>query len=251
MSEKWNNYFCNVNGRFASIALDLSLASRAPLPQKTVLLWVWVYLRFPRPDGLTTNAEFSSLSAIEEALTAALQEACAAIEVGRITTDARREFYFYGKSDSRFREAVDKTMNRFPQYKFDFGWKPDSHWNQYFDVLYPSKEDMQRMKNADVLDVLQKHGDTLTSVRDVVHWVYFRQMADRDRYAARAQELGYRIVDKCSIDEGDRRFCLQVCRSQNVVSESINESVIELLRLAEEFDAEYDGWETQVVSVKN
>src|SRR5438309_5000971 len=96
MSENWKSYICNVNGKLASIALDLGAGKKASSGNKPWLLWVWVYLQSPRADGLSDGKEFKTLGAIEDELTTQSSAACEGINVGRITTDGRREFYFYG-----------------------------------------------------------------------------------------------------------------------------------------------------------
>ncbi len=59
--EKWNSYICNVNDKLASIFLDLALATAAPLQDKPWLLWIWLYMKDPRQDGLSSKAEFDLL----------------------------------------------------------------------------------------------------------------------------------------------------------------------------------------------
>src|ERR1700722_15051530 len=95
MSEDWNSYLCNVNDVLASIALDLDLRKTVPDNGKPNLLWVWVYLKWPREDGLSASSEFDSLSAIEDKLTETMVDRFGAVLCGRITTDGRREFYYY------------------------------------------------------------------------------------------------------------------------------------------------------------
>jgi uncharacterized protein (TIGR01619 family) len=249
MAEKWRSYFCNVNDKLASIALNLGL--EAPISGKTRLLWVWVYMKSPRSDGLSGMSEFETLSAVEDELAKQLGIRFGAVEAGRITTDGRREVYFYGEQTEGFKSAVNDVLSRFKGYKFDLGTQEDAEWSQYLNVLYPSDEDMQRIKNQDVLEVLMKHGDSLKPVRDVHHWIYFRSTRDREWFAAETREMGYKVENEPKLDEGERQFGLVITRDQSVTSDEIDDAVIELFRLAKDVDAKYDGWETQVISTKN
>ena len=251
MSEDWNSYFCNVNDKLASIALDLGLSQDVPIEGKSWLLWVWVYMKSPRPDGLSDNSEFDVLGAIEDELAKQLKTACEAIEVGRITTDGRREFYFYGGSSAGFENAAQQVLCGFKGYKSDLGSQEDPEWSQYLNVLYPSEEDMQRIMNRRVLENLRKYGDTLSPVRDVHHWIYFRTREDRERYASEVRELAYQIEEESERENDERQFGLIITRDQSVKPETIDEAVLELFTLAKEIDAEYDGWEAQVISTKN
>ena len=67
------------------------------MAEKPWLLWVWVRLHAPRPDGLSDGAEAPTLWEIEDALVPALAAAHGAVLAGCITTQNRREFYFYGE----------------------------------------------------------------------------------------------------------------------------------------------------------
>jgi uncharacterized protein (TIGR01619 family) len=251
MPAQWGSYFCNVNDKLASIALDLSLRPSAPNEEKPWLLWAWVYLRFPKPNGLSDSAEFAVISAIEDELAKHIGSACDAVEAGRITTDGHREFYFYGAHDKGFKAAVSKAMGRFKDYKFDLGCQEDAAWTQYLNVLYPSEESLEKMKNQGVLDVLMKRGDTLEAVRDVHHWVYFRTKDDRQWFASKVSALGYEIENESEEPGDPHPLGLQITRDQSVTPAAIDDAVIELFRLAKQVDADYDGWEAQVITVKN
>src|SRR5262245_37851946 len=106
MEHNWNFYLCRVNDKLASIFLNLALGSKAPIRDKKWLLWVWVYLRSPRADGLTDGGEMKVLSQIEEQLTKHLASAYKAVLAGTITTDGRREFYFYGRNNKASDVAI-------------------------------------------------------------------------------------------------------------------------------------------------
>jgi uncharacterized protein (TIGR01619 family) len=251
MTENWKSYFCNVNSKLASIALNLGLNEEAPIASKPWLLWVWVYLQDPRPDGLADQSEFETIRAMEDELLKRLAPTCQAVEAGRITTDGHREFYFYGESTDGFEAAIRAVMSSFSSYKFDFGKQHEPDWNQYRNVLYPREESMQRIKNMDVLEVMVKHGDTLESVRDVHHWVYFRSSNDRRLFGEQVRQLGYKVENESEDLTEDFPYGVQITRDQSVTPAKINDAVLELFRLAKELDGEYDGWEAQVIATKN
>jgi len=254
MAGNWESYFCNVNGKLSSIALDLGLDENAPMPDKPWLLWVWIHLQSPRPDGLSAREEFPTISAIGDELTRQIEENCAGIYAGRITGDGRRELYFYGSDRKNFKRAVTAAMAGFPSYRFDFDAEKEPDWNQYFNVLFPCDEDMQRIANRDVLDVLEEKGDTLEPVRDVHHWIYFKTLEDREWYASAVRNLGYTIeVETMAVEnkpgKAERPYCLVITRDQTVTPDKIDDAVLELFRLARQVDADYDGWETQVITI--
>lgn len=243
----WGHYFTHVDGALASVALDRSLRPKVPMPGRPHLLWVKVQLRSPKPDGLSDRAELQALSGIEDQLRSQLRAACRAVQAGRITTAGRREFYFYGADDQGFRDAVSTAMQGFSGYTFDMGSKADPEWRQYLDALYPAGEDFQRMSNMDVLDALLDAGDTLRPVREVRHWLYFGNAADRQAFAGKAKGLGYQIGPETEGPQ-DRPYGLVIARDQSVTPDQIDNAVIELYRLAKEVGAEYDGWEAAVAA---
>ncbi len=247
MTENWKSYFCNVNDKLASIALNLGLNEEAPIESKPWLLWVWVYLQDPSPNGLSQQSEFATISSIEDELSKRLGLVCNAVEAGRITTDGRREIYFYGASADGFEAAVRAAFASSSRYKFNLGKQHEPDWNQYRNVLYPSDESMERIKNMDVLDVLEEHGDKLEPVRDVHHWIYFKTSNDRKLFAEEASQLGYTVENQLEDLTQEFPFGIQITRDQSVTPDEIDDAVLQLFRLAIKLNGQYDGWEAQVI----
>lgn len=250
MPENWKSYFCNVNDKFSSIALNLALEEHAPMPDKPWLLWVWIYLQSPSDKGMTTSQEFPAISAIEDELTKQTAEKCGGIYAGRITGDNRRELYFYGTDKKNFKRAVKDAMSGFRSYRFDFDAQKEPDWNQYFKVLFPSDENMQRIANRDLLDVMEQRGDTLEPARDVHHWIYFKTSEDREWYASQVSALGYMTEDKPDRPDDTHPYGLAITRDQSITPDLINDAVLELFRLAKQVGADYDGWEAQLIQIQ-
>ncbi len=245
--ENWESYFCTVNDSTASIRFDLALRDAVPLLSRPWLLWVRVFFQSPRPDGLSDASEAPTLFKIEDALCQRIGEGCRATLCGVITTEGRREFYFYGEIHDGFREAVSTAVSAFPGYKYDSGEQNDPRWKQYLDVLYPSLKSLEQIKNIDLLDLLVREGDILTQPRTVQHWVYFPSQQSRSWFRRAAIEAGFTIFSE-SHAEGELPYGIIVARIQSVEQNLIDATTIELLRLAGRFEGEYDGWETQVMT---
>ncbi len=247
MTDNWKPYLCNVNSKLASILVNLGLRAAVPITSKPWLLWVWVYFRSPRADGLSDGKEVPTLYKIEDALTLCVSRECRAILTGRITTDCRREFYFYGETKHGFRKAVVEALTGFEGYKFDLGDKQDPPWDQYLNVLYPSPDDLQRIANMDLLDELVKRGDVLTVPRKVQHWMSFRSEQSRALFREAATGGGYEIVGETDSD-GEFPYGISATRTQSIEKNLIDQTVIELLRLCLTFNGDYEGWEPPVVA---
>ncbi len=214
MTENWKPYLCNVSSKLASIFVNLGLREAVPIASKPWLLWTWVYFQSPRADGLSDSKKAPTLYKIEDALNLCVSRACEAIPCGRITTEGRREFYFYGETKNGFRHAVEAALTGFEGYRFDVGQQEDSLWEQYLNVLYPSPENFQRIANMDLLDVLVEKGDVLAVAREVQHWMHFRAESSRSSFRDAAVGAGFRIVS--GITFGGGFAILHRCGSRSI-----------------------------------
>jgi regulator of RNase E activity RraB len=244
----WGQYFCNVNDKFSSILVDLDLKDQLPDHLRTDLIWIWVYMNAPRPDGLSSNEEFEILNSIEDALTERLEKDCDASLAGRITGDGRREFYYYGRTPSNLRLLVEQELGSFPGYCSDFDTQPDPDWRQYLDVLYPTEENYQRIKNMAVLGALGEAGDDPEIVRPVWHYVFFDSDDGRKRFIGWSKDNGFQESERVRTDGPGKLEPGMVCvvRSHSVRPDEIDNYVLEVFGAAKQFGGEYDGWETRV-----
>jgi regulator of RNase E activity RraB len=250
MNASWDSYVCRVNDEFASIFLDLDAIDPAAGPGRPWLVWIWVDLQDPRPDGLSTDAEAPVLYEIEDALTEQLASALQAEPVGRITTARRREFYFYAPTAEGAEEAVAAALARHPAYTYDIGAREDPGWSHYREVLYPTPLEYQRMQNRRVLDALRDNGDDLVEPRPVRHWIYFRDPAAREQFIARVAPEHFSVPPGCLSEypDTDRPFGVCIERRDHVDQRAIDAVVVRLLDHARATDGDYDGWETKVVA---
>ncbi len=243
MSDDWDFYFARVNDAVSSIFVDLGIRGDAPVEARPWLLWVWVPMTAPRPDGLSSSEEAPRLHEIGDALDAAVSTACGAQLVGRITGSARREFYFYAAEPGGFEAAVADAMRPFDGYQHTLGSMLQPDWDQYLNLLYPSNSNLTRMMNRRVLDALEQEGDVHEMPRKVDHVFKFgteaARAACRDTLLAIEFSIEFESHDE---EDGDLPFHLGVARVDSVDSHTINGITLELERLAAEHGGEYDGW---------
>lgn len=252
MEGDWDFYFCRVNDAVASIFVDLDARRSAPDASMPCLFWVFIDMRFPRPDGLSSSEEAPRLNDVETAVGEAL-EASGARFVGRITTGGRREIYAYAASADGLDHAVAEAMAGYPDYSYDTGSQGDGAWSQYLDLLHPGPADFQRIQNRRVIDALAYHGDSLTAPRPVRHWAYFGKPEHRSAFVERIARDGF-VVSEDGLDDaalGDRPYGVAAERVDAVTQESVDRVVLGLMAIAQECGGEYDGWEAQVVSRKS
>jgi len=247
MSKDWDFYACRIDHRPASIFVDLALARAAPVARSPALAYVLLEMNAPRSDGLSSQTEFATLAAIEDALE---KELCAdphTIYVGRSTAAGRRDFFFYSGDAGDWKDRVGAVMRRFPDYDLDCGTRADPEWRTYFEFLYPSPEDHQRMQNRRVCFKLEKLGDALGEEREIDHWADFPSAAARAAFIERAAALGFRLRGNRDPEKPGDRFGVQLYRRDAPSFEGIDDVTLPLFRLAEELGGDYDGWETMAV----
>lgn len=245
--EDWDFYFSNVDDIISSFYIDLGLSKVAPLTDKPNLVWVSVNMNNPREDGLSSNEEFDTLLAIEDRLQEFIINNHNSTYAGRLTTDGRRDFYFYMGDTTLFDKTISESMVAFPNYTFDFGIKEDNQWEQYFNFMYPNPRQIQSIQNRRVIDNLEKNGDPLTKARAVDHWIYFKTDSDRTEFLKKIEPLKFDIVsgdEKTSF--GDFPYKLHISRIDKVDLDSVDNYVLDLWEFANECNGDYDGWETSV-----
>jgi hypothetical protein len=243
MTDHWDFYMAQVDGKPASVFLDMGIRDHTPDPDRAHLHWLFLRLTHPNPHGMTTTAESQILGDVEDALGSEILLG-GTVFVGRITTDGRREFYYYARTGSSIEPGIQKVLRGWPQYEYQYGTKPDANWTQYLKRLYPPPEERQRIGNRQVIEALKKAGDSFEVPRPVSHWAYFTDPAKRDTFTARMHGLGYKA--ERSQEDGEERLGVSVEKQDSAAT--IDETVTAVFRAATELGGEYDGWESPVIS---
>ena len=243
MTSKWDFYQCTVNGNKASVYLDLAL--QAPDPARPLLLIVWLDLRQPDPEhGMATDAEFDALAAIEDRLAASFTRAYGCLYAGRITTDGRREFYFYSAASGQLEALALAALAPFPGYTIKAWSQSDARWEQYRAVLYPGPAALRWMKDRDVVDALAKAGDSPAIARPVTHCSYFDSAAGRSAFSRSIENAGFKIGKLLQRRVAAERhpFGVRYQLNQAPTLAAMTETTALLSRLSEKNAGQYEGW---------
>jgi hypothetical protein len=248
MSDDWDFYFLRVEDKPASIFVDLGIAAEAPIRSLPVMAYLRVYMKAPRPDGLSSREEFEALKAIEDSIEGGLTDDGETLYVGRNTSDGCRDFYFYMAAPAGWSERVTRFMQLFAGYEFDAGHRDDLAWQTYLEFLYPAEAERERIKNRRVCDALEQHGDALTQSREIDHWAYFPNPSARAAFLERAQRLGFRLRSMSEPAKAGDQYGVRLYRTDVPARDSIDDVTTPLSQLATELGGEYDGWETQVIA---
>jgi hypothetical protein len=235
MSDDWDAYFDHVDGKPASILLDLDI--EAPIPGMSVMAYVTLDFLDPDENGMSKRGEGNRLLEIEDALVSALtRETC--MFVGLCTTGGQRDFFFYMDNATGVEEKVEAVMATFDEYVWDMGLVEEPGWDTYLDFLSPDEQGMDTIRNNRIRRKLAEEGDRLSLPREIDHWLYFPSAADRDAFAAEVAAERFRVetVD----DDPERPFSLLVRRQD--APEDIDDVTWPLRELAGAYGGTYDGW---------
>ncbi|WP_010586101.1 DUF695 domain-containing protein [Schlesneria paludicola] len=246
--DHWEIYVTYVDDNPAVILVDIGVVESVPITSLPNLVWLWIHLKTTDEDGFPSEEEDFRLNEIEDLVTEGMGD-LALRYVGRITTDGRREFYFYTDDPEQFRQSATAAMSSVSEYEFEIDVADDPEWSHYQNVLYPSPEDFQQIQNQQVISQLQQAGDSLTEPRPVDHYANFRTAEDRDAFIAAAAAEGYESVSRPdrTDDEGEFPFSVGLLRVDPVDPETIDRITFELFDLARQHTGEYEGWGSKVV----
>jgi hypothetical protein len=247
LSDNWDFYFCQVDGKLASIFVDLGIRPDVPLKNYCEMAYLRLYMQRPRDDGLSSSDEFEVLGEIEDNISGALQHADHSVFIGRNTTDGFRDFVFYTVDGGKCLSVVQSVLRQFPQYRYETGSRLDAEWSAYLDFLYPSDRDRQTIENRRVIEALKSHGDAIAQVREISHWTYFPTETARAGFVLKARALGMSAAELSTSDKARNTYCARLVHADIPTAQSMNEMTLALFDAAQEHGGEYDGWESPVI----
>lgn len=240
----WDAYVMDMKGKPVSIVVDLSLASRAPMKDRPMALVVRTKLQQPRTDGQPGRDEIPRLDSMEEDIVNRLSRATGAVYAGRFTQRGIREFCFFALDSVGYSEALFAAFAGYPGYEWLGKAVEDKAWSNYFDMLYPAPDQLDRMRFRRQSDALRQHGDALERPRPVEHQLQFKSRVARDQFLRLPGMGEFTIVDLPELpDEGaEFPFSLRI-QGPGVPDYRYIEQVIMPMRTkATELKGKYTGW---------
>ncbi|WKA55711.1 DUF695 domain-containing protein [Planococcus shixiaomingii] len=249
MSEYWDTYVDLIDGKPASIVLDMEVSQEFDAKEYKYAFAARLPLKKPSEDGLHAGAEADRLAIIEEAFIEAAEHRHY-INVGKVTTDGKRDMFFYSLHEDE--EALALLANKLyflADYEIEvFKLDETRSWDFYFEFLYPDSFQFQRMGNHDVLETLEMSGDSLEAPRKVEHFILFKDKKMMKQFAKTIQYEGFTIEDGSFEKDGEGNYIVYISRVDFVTYNAIDELTDLLLEISAQFQGEYDGWETMAVT---
>jgi hypothetical protein len=125
----------------------------------------------------------------------------------------------------------------------------DKTWSNYFEVLYPSPNELEKIENRRIIETLQDKGDPLITERKIDHILYFKSVPGRQSFL-KALEMNGVTIDEMPSEKtewGDYGFRLKISRDDIPDNSTMNKITIYLRELAVRHNGIYGGWQTFVI----
>lgn len=244
----WDAYVLEVKGKPVSIVVDLGLKSQAPMKDRPMALVVRTRLQTPRPDGQPSRTEIARLDSMEEDMVNQLAKATGAIYAGRFTQRGIREFCFYALDSVGYAGALFAAFSAYPGYEWLGKAVEDKAWSNYFDMLYPAPDQLDRMRFRRQSDDLRKDGDPLEKPRPVDHQLRFKTRIARDQFLRLPGMGEFSILELPELPQDESAefpFVLRIGRSGIPDYRFIEEIVMPLRAKALESKGKYEGWSSE------
>lgn len=244
----WNVFVRMESGKPALVSLDLE-ARPSGRGNDNHLCLLAMKLREADVDGFPSRRELDGpIAGVEDALARIVGKELEGRYVGRITSGGMVVYFCYVANPTIAKERIFAGLRAFNDYRFQFSAKRDPEWKDFFKILYPTPEQLQGILNDGVLRNLEEHGDQHSVPREVDFRIRFADEASRSRFRKAVEAAGFGIRGEDHLAEADSLpYSLLVWLDMPVDKESIDETCLDLMDLADACDAKFDGWETTIV----
>jgi hypothetical protein len=246
MADQWHYFPCAIGEDQAFIYVNAAL--RDSIGQAPALLArLRLIYKAPRDNGLPTADEFEAVSEIEDRIDEFARSG-GDWYVGRVTMAGQRRFYVYtSRAEDAWNDFL-KELTSDSGYEIKLEMRDDSRHLGYFEELYPTEDDWQVIKDLQVIEQLEKHGDDGSVSRKVDHWIYFPDKESSVDFVRWAEEAGFVEEAEYSGQREDGQYCVRLYHHASVTVGEITRHTIALGGKAREHGGEYDGWETEIVN---
>lgn len=243
----WDVYLADYEDGVGSTMVRMDLFSDAPIKEYEFLLVAGAEYKNCIPEGLPSPEAFEYLYQVDDSIINILASHNP-IYTGIFSHKCERLNFFYLKDTMNIREKLaqmhSKNFSKLSNPHIEI--KLNKEWEAYKNFLYPSEEIQRYMADQKVILHLQSAGDNLETPRQVDHWIYFPSIEDRKGFYEKAKEMGYAPESASKIENAELPYQLVISKSTDV--RNIYEDTSSLNALAKEFNGDYDGWETFIIT---
>ncbi|MFJ1377848.1 DUF695 domain-containing protein [Capnocytophaga canimorsus] len=245
--QQWDFYFSRVEDEVASIRLNMALGQIAPLREYPFQIIFSLQMNEPDENGMGTDTEFQRLNVVEDTFCNEL-DGRDIVFVGTCRNRGLFEMFFYAKNDENWQIIFDEALANLQEKNYNISVNEDSEWKTYFEFLFPNVYEHQAIQNRKICFRLEQEGDLIEQERNVDFWAYFISQQDADAFANKIASMGYAVNHNGLLEsEQEPVYQVQFSKMTNVLWSTINQISWELVDFAQEFNGDYDGWETIIL----
>jgi len=249
MQEYWELYMKTIDGNIASVLVNAGIAVELPSEDKFIVGFIKMKMQSPNERGLISEEEEAQLSFIEDKIEMESLRYRVGSYVGKIVSNGEITFIYYLKHDFDWPNAVQSAMIEFPDYPYEYGSKPDSEWEVYHKLLFPTPVEWQIIQNHKVCDHLKTQGDSLHLPRAIEHKAYFETVEKREGFITAIESEGFNVKDLVDANENIPMVGVSFYRQDKPFYYDIDTLTLYLINLSVHHSGAYDGWETSVVKI--
>ncbi len=245
MSDHWETFPCQMGEHAAWISYDHGLRKELDtLPFANCARFA-VTLAHPDDRGFPSGDEFGRLNVIEDQLVEEIPDT-AGIQIGRVTTNGKRYFFFFTSLDKTVIARIAEKLASVHKHEISYVCEPDPERSCYWNDLFPTDNDWQVIQDIRVQESLRNEGDDLSTPRPIEHWVYFKTEADRDRFVS-AVGSKFEACELYETPDSERGIYTAKLKHDGLPDyRSMSSVTILLNNTARDCNGDYDGWETEI-----
>ncbi|ATL46958.1 hypothetical protein COR50_07045 [Chitinophaga caeni] len=247
----WDTYVAEYTKGLGSVMYNQSLKKIAPISSMPYMLMVGVNCKTNDGRDLPTPEEIDQLYAMSDTITTVIKRQVKLFKLaGSRTYHNQRYDYYYVSDTAKLQDKIAEAFHeKFHYYKFHIKFKNDPGWNGYLNFLYPSATILEFKQNNEIIARLRSAGDHLDIPRNVMHFLRFKEVVDREKFEELVKEQGFDVKVKL-FDQKNLVMPFRICisREDPVSANFINPVTVMLRKLAARCNGEYEFWQSPVVN---
>ncbi|WP_226537411.1 DUF695 domain-containing protein [Fictibacillus halophilus] len=252
MSDNWNFYIDIVDDHLASIVVDLDVTEEINIKKYKWLFSVKITIQNPTEIGNPGEAEDEQIGEWEYDLMERLNQEDI-VQVGRITTNGTREFFYYAKKEKHGKIIEQQALAEFDRngYETEISRiEEEEPWSFYSEFLFPDEYQFQQMSNRELVELLENENDDLEEPRKVEHWIEFKALDNLKAFEQDIQNEGFTTESFEQHRNEDGTYSITISREDGVDYHLIDSVTDTIIGAAQQHNGQYDGWESPVILKK-
>ncbi|OOE12477.1 DUF695 domain-containing protein [Fictibacillus arsenicus] len=253
MSDNWNFYLDVVDDHLASIVVDLDVTEEVNIRKYKWLFSVKITIQNPTEIGNPGEQEDERICEWEYDLMERLNNEDI-VQVGRVTTNGTREFFYYAKNEKHVKIIDQHALAVFDKkgYETEISRiEEEEPWSFYSEFLYPDEYQFQQMSNRELVELLENENDDLEEPRKIEHWIEFETLDDLKAFEQDIQNEGFTTENFEQQKNEDGTYSITISREDGVDYHLIDSVTDTIIAAAQQHNGQYDGWESPVIQKNN